>query len=66
MDWKAEEKTHWSGVDGEDGWTASSTDFLPPSPKFSHSTMLDLSEMFTQLWLTLSNPNTNKGCGANR
>jgi len=63
MDWRADEKTHWGDVDGNDGWATSSTDFLPPSSKFSRSAVLDLGEVLTQLWFTLPNTDADKGCG---
>jgi len=65
MEWRVDEKTHWGDVDGDDGWTARSTDFLPPSSKFPRSTVLDLGEVFTQLWFTLPNTDTSEGCGTN-
>ena len=66
MDRRADEKTHWGDIDGDDGWTTRPTDFLPPSPKFSCSTMLNLGEVFTQLGFALSDTSTSKGCGTNR
>lgn len=61
MEWRADEKTHWGDVEGYDA--TSSTDFLPPSSKFSRSAVLDLGEVFTQLWFILPGMDPNKGCG---
>jgi hypothetical protein len=60
-----DEKTHWGGVGGNDGWTIGLTDFLPPSSKLSSSTALNLGKMFTQLGISLPNTDANKGCGTN-
>jgi len=65
MDWRADEKTHWGDVDGDDGRATSSTDFLPPSSKLSRSAVLDLGKVFTQLWFTLSDTDANKCGGTN-
>ena len=56
--------THRGDVCGDDGWTISFTDFLPPGSEFSCSTALNLGEMFAQLGLLLPNVDTDKGGGA--
>ena len=66
MAWRTDKRTHRGDVDGDDGWTANPTDFLPPGSKFSCSTMLNLGEVFTQLWFTLPNTDANEGRGTNR
>ena len=61
MDWRVDEKTHWGDVDGDDGWTTRPTDFLPPGSKFSRSPVLNLGEVFTQLWFALHDSDASEG-----
>jgi hypothetical protein len=61
-----DEKTHWGGIGGDNGWAISPTDFLPFSPKLSRSTALNLGEMSTQLRVALPRANADKGRGTNR